>query len=156
MIGMAGGYEVRPKKETRARRVRTPLGTLLVDTTGRSPPMAYVDGFVIPLLKKNLPAYRRMARAAGTVWKEHGAVRFVECVGDDVASGMGVPFLRLAGAKAGETVLFSFIEYTSRAHRDRVNKKVMADPRIAKMMTGKPPFDVKRMSMGGFKAIVEA
>lgn len=118
--------------------------------------MAYVDGFVIPLPKKNLAAYRRMAVAGKKIWMEHGALRYFECVGDDIEAGMGVPFAKLAKARRGETVLFSFIVYRNRAHRGRVNKKVMADPRIAKMMKGKPPFDVNRMSMGGFKAIVEA
>lgn len=119
--------------------------------------MSYVDGFVLPVPKKNLAAYRRMAKAAGKVWSEHGALQFRECLGDDLNHKMGVPFTRLAKAKAGETVFFSFIVYKSRAHRDRVNAKVMKDPRLSKMMEGKKmPFDVKRMAYGGFKAVVEA
>ena len=118
--------------------------------------MPYVDGFVIPMPRKNLPAYRRMARAAGKVWKEHGALEYRECAGDDVKTKFGMPFPKLAKAKAGEMVLFSWIVYRSKAHRDAVNRKVMADPRIAKMMQGKQmPFDVKRMSYGGFRTIVD-
>jgi uncharacterized protein YbaA (DUF1428 family) len=122
--------------------------------------MSYVDGFVIPLPKKNVDAYRRMARAAGKVWKEHGALEFRECVGDDLAPDMGggsMPsFPHMVQLKRGETVLFSWIRYRSRAHRDRVNAKVMKDPRMEKMMDGKKmPFDVKRMAYAGFKTLVE-
>jgi uncharacterized protein YbaA (DUF1428 family) len=115
----------------------------------------YVDGFVLPVPKKNLPAYQRISTAAGKVWREHGALEYIECVGDDVATNMGVAFPKLAKARSGETVVFSWIVYKSRSHRDRVNAKVMADPRILKSMTGPMPFDVKRMSMGGFRSIVE-
>lgn len=118
--------------------------------------MAYVDGFVIPVPKKNLAAYRRMAAKAGKVWRELGAIDYKECVGDDLKCSFGVAFPKLAKAKSSETVLFSFIVYKSRQHRDAVNKKVMKDPRIAKMMTGKPPFDFNRMAYGGFKVIVDA
>ena len=119
--------------------------------------MAYVDGFVLVLPRKNVAAYRKMAAAAGKVWREHGALEFRECVGDDLETGMGVPFPKLAGTRAGETVVFSWIVYRSRAQRDRVNAKVMVDPRIVKAMSGKkPPFDMKRMSFGGFKVLVEA
>ena len=114
----------------------------------------YIDGFVLPVQKKKLPAYRRMSKAAGKVWREYGALEFIECIADDMTD-MGVPFPTLAKAKAGETVVFSWIAYKSRSHRDQVNKKVMADPRIAKSMTGPMPFDVKRMSMGGFRSIVD-
>jgi uncharacterized protein YbaA (DUF1428 family) len=120
--------------------------------------MRYVDGFVLPVPKRNVQAYRRMARAAGKIWKEYGALEVRECVGDDIGrhKGMGTSFTSTAKAKAGETVFFSFITYSSRAHRDRVNKKVMADPRMAKMMEGKEmPFDVKRMAYGGFKMVVD-
>lgn len=119
--------------------------------------MAYVDGFVIPVPKKKLAAYVKMARKAGAVWKEHGALEFRECVGEDLGSKFGVPFPKLAKAKAGETVLFSFIVYKSRAHRDRVNAKVMKDPRIAATCgtDGDMPFDIKRMSFGGFETIVD-
>jgi uncharacterized protein YbaA (DUF1428 family) len=119
--------------------------------------MSYVDGFVLAVPKKNMPAYRRMAAKAGKVWREHGAVEYRECVGDDLKVKMGLPFPKLAKLKAGETVVFSWIVYKSRKHRDAVNAKVMKDPRIAKMMEGKEmPFDVKRMAYGGFKIIVEA
>lgn len=115
----------------------------------------YVDGFVIAVPKKNLAAYRKMAKLGAKVWKEHGALEYVECVGDDLATAMGVSFTKLAKAKPGETVAFSFIVYKSRAHRDAVNKKVMADPRMHKA-PNPMPFDMKRMAFGGFKAIVEA
>jgi uncharacterized protein YbaA (DUF1428 family) len=118
--------------------------------------MKYVDGFLLPVPKKNLQAYRRMAQAAGKIWKEYGALDYKECVGDDLNIKMGLPFPRAMKLKKGETAVFSWIVYKSRAHRDSVNKKVMKDPRIAKMMEGKAmPFDVKRMSYGGFKTIVE-
>jgi uncharacterized protein YbaA (DUF1428 family) len=118
--------------------------------------MRYVDGFVIPIPKKDLDAYRRIARQAGKVWMELGALEYRECVGEDLASQMGVPFARLTRAKKGETVLFSWIVYKSRAHRDRVNAKVMKDPRIAKMMQpGASPFDIKRMTYGGFEVLVD-
>ena len=117
----------------------------------------YVDGFVIPLPKKNVGDYRRMAQKAGKVWRDHGALEFRECVGDDLDIKTGKPFTRGIKTKPGETVLFSYIVFKSRAHRDRVNAKVMKDPRIAKMMGSRPvPFDVKRMLYGGFKTIVEA
>ena len=117
----------------------------------------YVDGFVLPMPKKRLEAYRRISAKAGKVWREHGALEYRECVGEDlkVKAGMGVPFARLAKAKPGETVVFSWIVYKSRAHRDRVNKKVMKDPRLAKMMDPKDmPFDLKRMAYGGFEVFV--
>lgn len=114
----------------------------------------YVDGFVIPIPKKKLEAYRRIARKAGKIWREHGALEYLECIGDDLQSPGVLSFTRLAGTKPSETVLFSFIVYKSRAHRDRVNKKVMADPRIT--MESMPMlFDPKRMAYGGFKTIVD-
>jgi uncharacterized protein YbaA (DUF1428 family) len=117
----------------------------------------YIDGFVIPLPKKNVNAYRRMAQRAGKVWRNHGALEFRECVGDDLNIKMGLPFPRGIKIRPGETVLFSYIVYKSRAHRDRVNARVMKDPRLAKMMDPKAmPFDVKRMMYGGFKTIVKA
>jgi uncharacterized protein YbaA (DUF1428 family) len=121
--------------------------------------MPYVDGFVLTVPKKKLKAYAQMAAAAGKIWKEHGALEFRECVGDDLAvkAGCGIPFPKLAKARSNETVLFSFIVYKSRAHRDRVNAKVMKDPRMDQMMQGKEmPFDVNRMAYGGFKVLVEA
>lgn len=116
--------------------------------------MPYVDGFVIAVPKKNLAAYRRISRKAGKIWREHGALEYRECVGDDLAIRFGLPFPRLARLKPGETVVFSWIVYKSRAQRDRINKKVMADPRL-KMDKTEMPFDVKRMSWGGFKTIVD-
>jgi uncharacterized protein YbaA (DUF1428 family) len=117
----------------------------------------YIDGFVIPLPKKNVNAYRRMAQKAGRVWRDHGALEFRECVGDDLNIKIGLPFPRGIKTTPGETVLFSYIVYKSRAHRDRVNARVMKDPRLANMMDPKAmPFDVKRMMYGGFKTIVEA
>ena len=117
--------------------------------------MAYVDGFVIPIPKKNVAAYRRIARVAGKVWREHGALEFRECAGDDLKAQMGVGFPQRVKVKPGETVVFSWIVYKSKADRDRVNKKVMNDPRLASMMDPKAmPFDPRRMCMGGFKSIV--
>jgi uncharacterized protein YbaA (DUF1428 family) len=117
----------------------------------------YVDGFVVPIPAKNIAAYRRMAKAASAIWKEHGALEYRECVGDDLAVKMALPFTAGIGSKRGETVIFAWIVYRSKAHRDRVNAKVMNDPRLAAMMKGKKmPFDVKRMLYGGFKVLVEA
>ena len=119
--------------------------------------MRYVDGFVLPVPKKNLTAYRRIAQLAGKIWREHGALDYKECAGDDLNIKMGVPFPRQMKLKAGETVVFAYIVYKSRAHRDRVNAKVMKDPRIANMCDPKNmPFDPKRMVYGGFNVIVDA
>jgi uncharacterized protein YbaA (DUF1428 family) len=118
--------------------------------------MAYVDGYVLPLAKKNLPAYRRLAREAGKIWREHGALEFRECVGDDLNVKIGVPFPRRVKLKPGETVVFSWIVFKSRAHRDRVNAKVMKDKRIASMDPTSMPFDAKRMTFGGFTILVDA
>jgi uncharacterized protein YbaA (DUF1428 family) len=116
----------------------------------------YVDGFVVPVPRKNLETYRKMARKAGRVWREHGALEYIECVGDDVKPGKSTSFPQAVKLKAGEVVVFSWIVYKSRAHRDAVNKKVMKDPRLAKMMDSKSmPFDVKRMAYGGFKVKVD-
>ena len=119
--------------------------------------MRYVDGFVLPVPKKNVQIYRRIAQKAGRIWREHGALEFRECVGDDLNVKMGMPFPRMIKLKRGETVFFSWIVFKSRPHRDGVNAKVMKDPRLAKMMDQKSmPFDVKRMSYGGFKVLVDA
>jgi len=119
--------------------------------------MAYVDGFVVPVPKKKLAAYRRMAEQAGRVWRDHGAVEFREWIADDVKIGKWTSFPRSVKRKPNETVVFSWIVYRSRAHRDRVNAKVMKDPRLARMMDPKAmPFDGKRMIYGGFKLIVDA
>ena len=118
--------------------------------------MKYVDGFVLPVPKKNLPAYRRMAQKAAKVWKDHGALDYKECVGDDLEVKLGVPFPKQMKAKPGETVVFAYIVYKSRAHRDKVNAKVMKDPRIANMCDPKNvPFDCKRMVYGGFQVLVD-
>ena len=118
--------------------------------------MPYVDGFVIPVPKKNIKAYRTMAQKAGKIWMEFGALEFRECVADDVKPGKVTSFPQSVKLKKDETVMFSWIVYKSRKDRDRINKKVMMDPRLAKMMQGKDnPFDAKRMIYGGFKAIVD-
>ncbi len=115
----------------------------------------YVDGYVLPVPKKNLPAYRRLARKAGKIWREYGALEFRECVGDDLDVKMGMPFPRQVRVKPGETVLFSWIVFASRTQRDRVNAKVMKDKRIANMDPKSMPFDFKRMAYGGFKVLVD-
>jgi uncharacterized protein YbaA (DUF1428 family) len=118
--------------------------------------MAYVDGFVVPVPKKQLQAYRRLAKLAGKVWREHGALEFRECVADDVKVGKWTSFPRSVKLKPSETVVFSWITYKSRAHRDRVNAKVMKDKRITSMDPKTMPFDGKRTIYGGFKVLVEA
>ena len=119
--------------------------------------MSYVDGFVLPVPKKNLTAYRNLSAKAGKVWREHGALDYRECVGDDMEVKCGIPFASMVKPKSGETIVFSFIVYKSRAHRDKVNAKVMQDPRLAKMCDPKKmPFDLKRMAYGGFKTFVKA
>ena len=119
--------------------------------------MKYVDGYVLPIPKKNIAAYRRIAEKAGKIWREHGALEYFECVGDDMNVKWGVPFPKTIKLKPGETVVFAWIVYKSRAHRDRVNAKVMKDKRLtAGMEAAKMPFDVKRMVYGGFKVLVEA
>jgi uncharacterized protein YbaA (DUF1428 family) len=118
--------------------------------------MRYVDGFVLPVPRKNLPAYRRMARKAGRVWRDHGALEFRECAGEDLRVKFGIPFPRRMSVKPGETVVFSWIGFRSRAHRDRVNGRVMKDPRLARMMSSTSmPFDAKRMVYGGFEVLVD-
>ncbi len=116
----------------------------------------YVDGFVIPIPKKNLAAYRKMARAACKIWMEHGALEYHECVGDDLKIPGMTSFLKGAKAKPSETVMFSWVSYKSKAHRDRCNAKIMTDPRIKKMMEKGCPFDMKRMMYGGFKSIADS
>jgi uncharacterized protein YbaA (DUF1428 family) len=119
--------------------------------------MRYVDGYVLPVPKKNVQAYRRMAQKAGKVWREHGALEFRECAGDHLNIKGVVPFPRTVKLKRGETVMFSWVVFKSRAHRDHVNAKVIKDPRLAKMMDPKSmPFDHKRMVYGGFKVLVDA
>lgn len=119
--------------------------------------MTYVDGFVLPVKTRKLAAYRGMAKKAGKIWREYGALEFHECVADDVKVGKRTSFPRSVNLKRGETVVFSWITYRSRAHRDRIMAKVMKDKRIAAMMNPKAmPFDAKRMIFGGFKTIVSS
>lgn len=114
----------------------------------------YVDGFLIPVPKKNFDAYLNMAKRAGKIWMEHGALEYLECVADDVKPGKVTSFPQSVKLKKNETVIFSYIVYKSRAHRDKVMKKVMKDERMGKMMAEMMPFDGKRMIYGGFKPIV--
>ncbi len=115
----------------------------------------YVDGFVGPVPKRNLDAYRRISRKIGKIFREYGALEYRECVGDDLNVKWGLPFPRLLKLKRGETAVFSWITFTSRRHRDRVNARVMKDPRLAKMDDKAMPFDMKRMAVGGFKIFVD-
>lgn len=116
--------------------------------------MSYIDGFIVPVPKKNVDAYRRLSRKAGKIWMEYGALEYIECVGDDVPEGKVTSFPMSVKLKKDETVVFAWIRYKSRKQRDAINKKVMADPRIAAMGPGNMPFDGKRMVFGGFKPIV--
>jgi uncharacterized protein YbaA (DUF1428 family) len=118
--------------------------------------MPYVDGFLVPVPKKKLDDYIRISKRAGKVWRDHGALEYRECAGEDLSvKGMG-SFPKMLKVKPGETVVFAWIVYKSRAHRDRVNAKVTKDPRLAEMMQGTAmPFDVKRMLYGGFEVIVD-
>jgi uncharacterized protein YbaA (DUF1428 family) len=115
----------------------------------------YVDGYVLPLPKKNVAEYRRIAQKAGKIWVDHGALEYRECVGDDLNVKFGVPFPRGIKSKPSETVIFAWIVYKSKAHRDSVNAKVMKDKRLTEMGPEKMPFDCNRMIYGGFKTIVE-
>ena len=118
--------------------------------------MKYVDGFVLVVPTKNLAAYKKMATLGKKVWRKYGALEYVEAVGDDLEKTFGVSFNKLVKAKRGETVVFSWIVFKSRTHRDQVNKKVMTDPSLMKLMEKGPmPFDLKRMAYGGFKFLVE-
>lgn len=118
--------------------------------------MPYVDGYVLPVPVKNIPAYRRLAKKAGAIWREHGALEYKECVGEDLDIKELVPFTKCVQAKSDETVIFAYIVFKSRAHRDRVNAKVMSDPRLKDMDPTNVPFDCKRMAYGGFKLLVDA
>lgn len=115
--------------------------------------MSYVDGYLLPVPKKNIAAYKKLAMLGAKVWKDHGAIDYRECVGDDLFPKCGVGFSKQLKVKPGETVVFSWIVFKSKAHRDKVNKAVMKDTRIAGMNMKKMPFDVKRMCYGGFKTI---
>ena len=118
--------------------------------------MAYVDGFVIPVPRRKMDAYKRMSRKMGKISREHGALEYHECVADDVKVGKWTSFPRAVKQKAGEVVVFSWVVYRNRKHRDSVNKKIMKDPRLASMMDPKNyPFDGKRMIYGGFKPFID-
>lgn len=116
----------------------------------------YVDGFVIPIAKKNLAAYKKLAKLGAKVWMDHGAVAYFECVGEEMAPGFGLPFPKLCKTKSGETVVFSWIMYKNKAHRDRVMKSAMADERLKDACDPKKmPFDMKKMACGGFEVMVK-
>lgn len=115
----------------------------------------YVDGFVLPVPKKNAASYRRMARKAGKIWMEHGALEYCECIAEDVKPGKTTSFPKSVKLKPGEVVWFSFILFKSRKHRDRVNAKVMQDPRLGGMDPQAMPFDARRMLYGGFEIAVD-
>ena len=116
----------------------------------------YVDGFVIPIKKSNMKEYKKMAALGAKVWKKHGALDYYECVGDDLRVKWGWTFPKMCKLKSGETVIFAFVVYKSKAHRNAVNKKVMKDPEMNEMHTMKMPFDLKRFCMGGFKVLVNS
>jgi uncharacterized protein YbaA (DUF1428 family) len=117
--------------------------------------MAYVDGFVLPIPKRNIDAYKRLSRRAGKIWREYGALEYHECIADDVKPGKWTSFPQSVKLKPNEVVWFSWILYKSRKDRDRINAKIMKDPRLADMMDAKSmPFDGKRMIFGGFKEAV--
>ena len=118
--------------------------------------MSYVDGYVLPVPTKNLAAYRKMAAVGAKVWREHGALEYRECAGDDLNVKFGMPFPKLMKLKRGETAVFAWIVFKSKADRDRINARVMKDPRIQSPDPKKMPFDVKRMAYGGFTVLVEA
>ena len=120
--------------------------------------MSYVDGYVLPVPTKHLAAYRRIATAAGKVWKDHGALEYRECAGEDLKNMWGVPFPKVMKLKRGETVVFSWVVFRSRKHRDQVNAKVMKDPRMSKeaMEKAVKVFNYKRMVYGGFEMLVDA
>lgn len=117
--------------------------------------MRYVDGYVIPLPKKAVKYYVKMAKQASQLWLDHGALEFRECVGDDLKSPYGTPFPKRMQLKPSETLFFSWVVYKSKAHRNAVNQKVMKDPRMLKIMEQGMPFDTKRMAYGGFKVMVD-
>jgi uncharacterized protein YbaA (DUF1428 family) len=119
--------------------------------------MAYVDGYLLPVPVKNLAAYRTMAARGGKIWRDHGALQYCECTGDDVNVKFGTPFPKQLKLKRGETVVFAWIKFKSKAHRDRVNAAVMKDPRMNEGVDPKKmPFDMKRMVYGGFTVLVDA
>lgn len=117
--------------------------------------MRYADCFVVPVPKKNLKAYMAMSKTCSKIWLEHGALQYCECAGDDLDSKCGIPFPKAIKIKPAETVVFAWIVYKSKAHRDSVNTKVMKDPRLASWASKKMPFDMKRMICGGFTVMVD-
>jgi len=118
--------------------------------------MAYIDGFVVPVPKRNLAKYRQIARRMGKVWRDHGALAYTETIADDVKPGKLTSFPRAVKLKPGEVVWLSFARFRNRAHRDRVNKNAMNDPRVAKIMAAKDmPFDMERIFFGGFKVVID-
>ena len=117
--------------------------------------MAYVDGYVMPVPRRKLATYRRLARLAGKVWREYGALEYRECAGDDLGIKSGTNFRTLTRMKPGETVIFAWVVYKSKRHRDEVNRNVLADPRMQRVMGESAAFDMKRMAYGGFKMIVD-
>jgi uncharacterized protein YbaA (DUF1428 family) len=118
--------------------------------------MNYVDGYLLPVPRKKLQIYRKIAQQAGKIWREHGALEYRECSGDDLQTKFGIAFPKLMKIKPGETVIFAWVVFKSRAHRDRVNAKVMKDPRMHDIGPKEMPFDCNRMAYGGFKTLVEA
>ena len=118
--------------------------------------MPYVDGYVLPVPKDRIEDYRRMAEQAGRIWREHGALEYRECIGEDFNAPVGIPFFKQIDAKETETVVFAWIVFESRAHRDDVNAKAMNDPRITGMDLANMPFDCRRMLYGGFEVLVAA
>src|SRR5688572_19882793 len=150
--GVGSRMSLRP---VRGRRGPSGLTARYGGVTVPGPPrrqrMAYVDGFLVPVPKKNIDAYRRMSKKVSRVWMDHGALEYRECVGDDMDIKGTVAFPKQLKTKPGETVVFAWIVYKSKAHRDSVNAKVMKDPRTAAMGLGPMPFDCKRMCYGGFK-----
>jgi uncharacterized protein YbaA (DUF1428 family) len=139
------------------RAFARPVGSQWRTTKMRNPTMAYVDGFIVAVPKKNLAAYKKLSLLCGKVWREHGALDYREWVADDVKVGKWTSFPRAVKKKPNETVVFAWITYKSRAARDRVNARVMADPRLKVMMdASKAPFDAKRMIYGGFESLVKA
>ena len=130
--------------------------SLLFHTHRRSPMPRYVDGFVLPVPKKNIAAYKKLAKMAARVWKDHGALQYCESMGEDLDTKGMKTFPQLVKPKKGEVVFFSYITYKSRKHRDKVNAAVMKDPRLAALMPKDMPFDVKRMAYGGFEVLVES
>jgi uncharacterized protein YbaA (DUF1428 family) len=116
--------------------------------------MPYVDGYILPVPTRKLDEYKKIARKAGKVWMDHGALEYRECVADDLQTAIGTPFRDMVQTKRGETIIFAWVFYRSKAHRDRVNAKVMSDPRLKDMGPDMVPFDVSRMAYAGFTTVV--